>query len=196
MYPWQQPPSQPGWGGSPFNTGGPSPYGPPGYVPQPSGATAITAAVLSFLGAASNGVGALSMIYVWATWNTVVRYNDVSTGTYGGYFAFVALASAAVAAALTIGGIMLLRRRLIGRVIIAAGCGGVILMAIVNFAWAQSVLHGSGLRGLSGLGSGAFGLVLNLIMPSVTIALAFVPATTRWCLAGPPGLAAPPPSPW
>ena len=214
MNPWQQPPSQPSWGGSggqyPFNTpsggqypfnapsGGQYPFNapsgglPPGYLPQPSGATAITAAVLSFLGAAVNGLSALGSYLVFSGLFGYTRLD----GSVTPYFVLSGVVLVAIAAGLITGGIMLLRRRLIARIIIAVSCGVVILWAIVGFIWSQSWLHSYGVYDVSGFGSGVFGLALNLIMPITTMTLALVPSTTRWCLAGSPNLTPQPPSPW
>nr|WP_207949635.1 hypothetical protein [Mycobacterium eburneum] len=211
MNPWQ-PPGQPGWGPptppgpygpppgqyGPPPVGGPypgAPYPPPGYPgAAPSGGTAIAAAVLSFLGAVASGVGVIgTAIALSAPW---AKY--ASTG----YFAFSALVSLALAAALTTGGILLLRRRLVGRTVIAGACAAAMLIALIGFAYGQHMLHnisseyGMPVNSAAGLGYGMGGLLFNLVMPAITMALALVPSTRLWCLASPARTGAPAPGPW
>ncbi|OHV04303.1 hypothetical protein [Mycobacterium talmoniae] len=178
--------------------GGPypgAPYPPPGYPgAAPSGGTAIAAAVLSFLGAVASGVGVIgTAIALSAPW---AKY--ASTG----YFAFSALVSLALAAALTTGGILLLRRRLVGRTVIAGACAAAMLIALIGFAYGQHMLHnisseyGMPVNSAAGLGYGMGGLLFNLVMPAITMALALVPSTRLWCLASPARTGAPAPGPW
>lgn len=193
MNPWQ-PPGQAGWGsptppgpyGAPPTPGAPyaaGPYPPPYPAAPPSGATTIAAAVLSFLGAASSAIGAIaSLAVLTASW---AKY--ASTG----YFAVSGLVSFALAAALVVGGVMLLRRQLAGRVVIAAACGVAMLLALIGFVYAQHLMaslsgqYGVPASGLSGMSShGVVSLLFDLLMPAVTMALALVPSTRLWCLAG------------
>ncbi|TDH57482.1 hypothetical protein [Mycobacterium talmoniae] len=223
--PWQGPPGQPGWGpnpgpnpygapagnpygqpanpygqvgnpygqaGNPYSPAAGTPYGQAGYPPlgaalQPSGATAITAAILSFLGSLVHGIGALGSLLGLAS--PLTKYSNVS----GGFFALLAVVSGAVAAGLLVGGIMLLRRQFTGRMVIAVSCGAVILMAIASYAFSEHLLRGYGVTGFT---SSAVGLLLNTVMPGVTMTLALVGPTRRWCLTKPPSLPAPPPGAW
>lgn len=200
MNPWQQPPNQSGWGTPPsqypYGSAPGSPYGQPsGYVPSPSGGTAITAAVLSFLGAAHQGLGGFGGLIGLITASSLSDYGGVSVGIYG----FQILVSLAIAAGLTVGGIMLLRRKLIGRIIIAVSCGLVIVLTIINFAFIQYLWNSYGLSGYSlrgGLLMGTPALALEIIMAGTTMTLALVPPTVRWCLSGPARMPMQPPGPW
>ncbi|MEZ0363886.1 hypothetical protein ACAG26_09335 [Mycobacterium sp. pUA109] len=147
---------------------------PPGYLSPPSRGTAITAGTLSVLGGLANGVGALSNIMLVGS--PELEAAGVSTG----YFGFVGLAGLVVAVGLLVGGIMLLRRRIGGRLIIVTACVIAILLIFVNFAYTQdfSQEHGVATAGNVPL------LIVGVIMPSVTAALALTSSTERWCLAG------------
>ncbi|MEZ0363889.1 hypothetical protein ACAG26_09350 [Mycobacterium sp. pUA109] len=164
--------------GQPSYPSGQAGYPPLGAaLPQPSGATAITAAILSFLGSLVHGIAAVGSLLGLAS--PLTRYSNVS----GGFFALLAVVSGGVAAGLLVGGIMLLRRRPTGRVVIAASCGAVILLAVASYAYSEHLLRGYGITGFT---SSPLGLLLNTVMPGVTMALALVPPTLRWCYAKPP----------
>ncbi|MEZ0363888.1 hypothetical protein ACAG26_09345 [Mycobacterium sp. pUA109] len=181
--PWQ---GQPGWGTPPPQY----PYGPqPGgypHQPPPSGATAITAAVMSFLGCAANGVGVISGVIV--IWSSLIGDSlAAAAGLNTGFFVFLALVSFVIAIALLVGAILLLRRKLAGRMVIAVACGIAMTMELVSFGYTQNAMHDYAFAAST---YGLPGLAVNLIMPAVTMTLALVPSTRRWCLARRP------PPPW
>ncbi|TDH57481.1 hypothetical protein [Mycobacterium talmoniae] len=187
MDPW---PGQPGWGTPPqypyrgYPYGHPPQPGPP--APPPSGATAITAAVLSFLGSAANGVGVISGVVV--VWSSLIGESlAAAAGLNVGFFVFLTLVSCVLAVALLVGGILLLRRKLAGRLVIAVACGIAIAMALISFGYTQNAMRDYAFAAST---YGLPGLALNLVMPAVTMTLALVPPTHRWCVARRP------PPPW
>lgn len=209
MHPWQHQPGQSGWnpsgwgpppGQHPLGTPGgypaPTPYGqrPPSYPPQPgpyppkpSGSTAITAAILSFLGAATHSLRAMGVAE-----GVAQQWSDVAGGAGGGLFAILALVMVADVVGLVVGGIMLLRHQLAGRIVIVVSCAVVIVLQIIIFAYAATALHSYGLLG--GFYGGS-GLLVHAVMAGVTIALALASPTRRWCVAGRQSAPSPPPPP-
>src|SRR5690625_3854031 len=125
-YPYSYPAHQPSPYPQPGQAPGYSPYSPypqPQYGgPAPSAGTAIAAALLSFLGAPANAPGALGTFAV----PTMAQFRGSGTGV----FVVLGTVSLAITVALLVGAILLLRRHLAGRLIIAVTCGVVIAMAL------------------------------------------------------------------
>lgn len=144
--------------------------------PAPSGGTAIGAAVLSFLGALANILGALGNFSV----ASMPQFHSQNTGL----FVVMGVVALAIAAALAVGGIMLLRRNLVGRMIIAIACGVVIVLALVGYLMAQALLNQAGLSASATMPSLLGRTIGSIVFPVVTMALALVPSTKNWCLAG------------
>ncbi|MEZ0363887.1 hypothetical protein ACAG26_09340 [Mycobacterium sp. pUA109] len=174
MNPWQQPPGQPGWPMPPTQ----QPYGQPGYPPppRPSGATAITAAVLSFLGCAIYAITAVLLLATVAR-----RRNRLPVdGTH--FLVFMGMVLSAVAVALLVGGVMLLCRRLSSRVILIITCATSVAMQIVALVFAELIR--SAHRHYDGpLHAAIIGIVVTAAIGVPTTIVALAPATKRWCLA-------------
>ena|ERR1700761_6422297 len=146
----------------------------PGQL-RPSGATAITAAVLSFLGAAANSSAAYYGIAVIARQlRSKYLYDTVMT------FA-LSLTGVIVAFTLLAGALMLLRRRLAGRTLIAVACGTAMLVQIS--ACASISDHEAMYPRLPFY---VIGGVMNVFMAALTMTLVLVGSTRRWCLAKQP----------
>ncbi|MCG5431016.1 hypothetical protein LV457_01720 [Mycobacterium sp. MYCO198283] len=217
MNPWDQggpPPHQGSWqpGGwqapEPRHTGYPYgpppayPYGPPpGYPygppnPPASGATAIVAAVLSFLGALANVLSAVDGFVSVAS----LREPRGAYGVeYPAWLAptgiIVSIAQLVLAVALVFGGVQLVRRRLNGRVVVAAAAGAAVLIQLVSLGFAAAAVKwardlsarydvGVDLGPLLTLSIGISAVMI--IFPIATGVLALLPATRRWCLSAPP----------
>ncbi|OHV04307.1 hypothetical protein [Mycobacterium talmoniae] len=147
---------------------------PPRYESPPSRGTALTAGTLSLLGGIANGLAAISNIML------VGSPELESAGLSTGYFGFVGLAAFVIAIALLVGGIMLLRRRSAGRLIIVTGCVGAVLLNLVNFAYSQDLSQKYGPE----IAIGVPRLVVGISVASVTAMLALAASTERWCRAG------------
>lgn len=173
----------------------PQPMYPP-LPPKPSGATAITAAVLAILGGAAALIGAVGgflgaaglAALESASESAAEAGVDAVGADLGGlpdwfasYLVGAGIADVVIAVLLVVGAIMLITKKSLGRMLVAAGCVLVILLGVVG-----SVL-------MSGIGSDAPAAVLmgngivtvvSLIFPVTTLILALVPSTARWCGAG------------
>ncbi|MBJ7289268.1 hypothetical protein [Williamsia sp.] len=173
----------PGYGpgpgyGPPQNYGPPSGYAqqyygsPQGYVPPPSSATAIIAAILAFLGGIAATVALIGDILI------VAAVTDVDGPSwFSGYAGFEGVISLVRLGLLVTGGVLLIRRRGVGRVLVLAGCALTIVMVIVGVIILASISVANGVPGVVGSGYGVF---LGLVFPAVTIVLLLVSPTTRW----------------
>ncbi|GGF38098.1 hypothetical protein [Williamsia phyllosphaerae] len=166
---------QPGYGqqqgyGQPPVWGQPG-YGPQqGYVAQPSSTVPTIAAVLAFLGALAAVVAIIGDI-------AIVSISDIDVpGWFVGYAATEGLVAVARLVVLVAGGVLLLRRRVLGRTLVLVGCGLTILTSIVALA----IVQGASVNGgPAAIGSGV-GTTIGLAFPIVTAVLVLNSATTRW----------------
>jgi len=179
-YPYSYPAHQPSPYPQPGQAPGYSPYSPypqPQYGgPAPSAGTAIAAAILSFLGALANALGALGNFAV----PTMAQFHGSGTGV----FVVLGMVSLAITVALLVGGILLLRRKLAGRLIIAVTCGVVIAMALIGYLMAQSLLNQAGVSAAETMPTLLGRTIGSIFFPALTMVLALVPSTKKWCLAG------------
>lgn len=151
--------------------------------PSPSGATAITAAVLSLFGAfvlvgiavplLVTAVGA--PIFMWAI--DEPASSGITPMTFGMLVVGILLAVATLLLAL--GGIKIIQRKRAGQPQVVMGS-----VIAAGFIVVQLVFVGFGVRSVEGFrGFGVFGIVvgvLELILAIATIVLAVVPSTGRW----------------
>ncbi|WP_207547231.1 hypothetical protein [Mycobacterium talmoniae] len=158
----------------------------PGY-PRPSGATAITAAVLSFLGCAIYVVASVSLLA------TVTRRRNRMPVDGTHFLVFVGVVSFAVAVALLVGGIMLLCRRLSGRIVLIITCATSIAMQIVALVFAE-LIRSAHKHYAAPLHAAIIGIVVTATIGAPIIIAASVAPTKRWCLAR--RASAPPPTVW
>lgn len=159
------------------------PYGPPPTSP-PSGVTGIIAGVLAGLGGAVNVVGGIFMAIGLA-----VMTSDSSFGIESGVWtALIAITMLNVIAGalLSIGTVMLLLRKMIGRWLVVAGCAVSIVSSVISLGMSSTVADYQ----ISGRGADAVGL----IFPIATLVLVLLPSTTAWIQAK-QNSAAPPPYP-
>ncbi|GBE64715.1 hypothetical protein MFM001_11770 [Mycobacterium sp. MFM001] len=172
-------PLQPGWGPPP------APY--PLYPPRrPGGATAIAAAVLSFLGSIAHAVVcALCVASIVLGYH--LNFKVVS------FFALLAVASLAAAVALSAGAVMLLRRRPGGGVTIVATCAAAIPVDFALFVLAELIHRANRHYYGQVVPMAAIGVVLTVVVGGLTIILAMAPPTKRWCRATQPSAPPPPP---
>ncbi|PXY21222.1 hypothetical protein [Prauserella muralis] len=136
-----------------------------------SGASALAAAALALIGAAIHLLGAIALLR---------RIGTVA----GEPIAMAGLAANVVLVALLLpGGVLLVRRRPAGRLLVALGSGFAVAYFATMVTWALgsgAADHefGTGTGALIGAGGAA---VLVLCVPAaVTLTLALVPATGRW----------------
>lgn len=163
-----------------------------------SGGTAITAAVLSFIGVLYNGfyaaLGAASLVGL-AALTSSPGTSAIDGGTVAGAVVLDILMTLGPIL-LLIGGIQLLRHRIGGRRMIVTGC---VLTIATQVAWALALFGlfelGSGIIGSTGTPDGtAFSQSFHTVATTqllitsapalgaiVTIVLALTPATRRWC---------------
>lgn len=150
----------------------PGAYPPPGMPSKPNGATGIIAGILGILG----GLWFLSGL-VWAVILTIGRIHpEVIIG---------GIVDLAVGVLLLIGGILLLRRKGTGRMLVVVGAGAAIIFGI-----ALVVLRAIGSDFVFGYGGvslvyGFLGLIVQLLIPAIaTIVLALIPPTGHWLAGG------------
>ncbi|WP_040787814.1 hypothetical protein [Nocardia paucivorans] len=172
--------------GHPVPPGYPAPagYGYP-YVPRPpSGGTAITAGILAIIGGVVSLLIAVSGIIAAfdrrdSSLATGARRRGSSSSSHSdvdvdidlsgidGLSLFLGVVAALVALLLLIGGIMLLRRSGIGRIMVIVGCSVYLLMIVVGIARV-----------------GAFAGPLSVFFPVLTLVMASSGSTKRWIEAG------------
>jgi hypothetical protein len=191
------------YGGMPPNVPYPQqPYGfQPGYgapVFSPPGGTAITAAVLSILGALSTFIGAC------VAWYAVSELTSMSEQRYGGgdsplsgwigVTTVVAVGDTVVAVVLLVGGVLLLRRSLAGRMTVIVGCAAVIVICVISFLAVLAMtgaLHaklGSEYSSAMGtmMGMSAVRTLGPILFAGATMVLALLKQTKEWCEYKPP----------
>ncbi|KZB87580.1 hypothetical protein [Amycolatopsis regifaucium] len=150
----------------------PGAYPPPGMALKPSGATGIIAGILAILG----GVWFLSGL-VWVLILLVDRVRS--------YYIVGGILDLAVGVVLLVGGILLLRRKRAGRMLVVIGAGaglffGIVLVVLRTTGMDVAYVFG----GVSAI-YGFLGLIVQLLIPAVaTIVLALLPPTGRWLAAG------------
>jgi hypothetical protein len=203
MNPWNQPQHPEGYGPPPQQPANPGQYGYqptplPQYPGQPgsntlsspssSGATAIAAAVLALLGCAAQGLGGIGVFAELsdissADWD---KARDVLPGWTRPYLMTAGVVAIAVAVALLVGGILLLRRRDGARMLIATSCVIVMVAAIAGLFFAldlKNTLDEHGYTGLVSMGSQLPAAIGGIVFPLVTLILVLMPSTKRWCAA-------------
>ncbi|MEV0249898.1 hypothetical protein AB0H76_25080 [Nocardia sp. NPDC050712] len=158
------------------------PYAGGGYAPgpaAPSGGTAITAGVLAALGAVSQLAGAAISL----TTSTVFTDSGLSdsdlTSQLRTLMTVTSVVSFLVAALLGGGAVLLFLRKAAGRILVAAGCGLVIVAQLANTVLMATLFADLDDDG-SVLAVAGLSAVFSLIFPIVTLVLALLPATARW----------------
>lgn len=161
-----------------------APSYPQGYgAPAPSGATAITASVLSLLGGAGQLFGAFTTVAALATISqaTSLLGTDGLPGWYGGTMTVTVIVQFALAAALLVGGGALLTRKLWARIVIAGACGVALALGIVGLLIAAAVSSHIPSEYATGQGFSMIIGIMGLIFPVATAVLALLPSTRQWC---------------
>ncbi|MGV0837055.1 hypothetical protein [Mycolicibacterium thermoresistibile] len=162
-------------------SGGYPPYGPP--PGPPSGATAVSAAVLAGLGAFANlGASLLALIGLFglAALANDPTYGDVDVpGAASALIVVLVLGSLICGVMLAVGTVLLLRRRMLGRWLVVAGCGIVLVQCLVGLV-VESTLSARYEYYQSGFGITA----LHMIFATITLVLVLLPSTTKWLQAG------------
>ncbi|MCW4354209.1 hypothetical protein ONR57_12955 [Hoyosella sp. YIM 151337] len=164
--------------------------------PQPSGATAIAAAVLALLGgcAAVLGIAAFVLMIVEGGFDRAFLLAGVTLselGWWGPYLAASQLANAVTAVLLISGAVALLKKKRSGQTWIVIGCLLVIVAQIAAMA-ATAALLGSvsaildpaiefGPLVQNAMVSTGIFTIVTLLFPILTLVLAASPSTTRWC---------------
>ena len=178
---------QPGYGQSAYGQGpyGQGAYGQPGGypTPRPSGGTAITAAVLSFLGGAAALFGIIANVVAVVAIAALSDLEASLPGWYTGVLVMSVIAEIILAVLLIWGGVAVLRHKMIGRLLVAGGCGVAIVFGLIGSIAGLAVeaqLRDDNIS--TGIGSGAFGFV-GLIFPVATMILVLVPPTAEWIAA-------------
>lgn len=162
-----------------------------GHAPSASGGAAIAAGVLALL---------LGAYQVWQTISSFLMLSlfTVSTSSLGDFgqlktiATISAFASLAATLALILGGILLLCRKTAGRGFIVAGCLIVIIVNVLTTGlylqwWGNAFGDASDHLAISDLGSDAGALIvavaINAAVPLLTMVLALLKSTKRWCQA-------------
>ncbi|WP_067836192.1 hypothetical protein [Nocardia lijiangensis] len=154
-------------------------YPPYGYVPPPSGGTAIMAGVLALLGGAYGGFTAISGFFALQRLEDVRRsIGSSATGPTETEFYAVVATSGGIAAMLLLGGILLLARKGAGRTLIVVACTLAVIQGFVSLG----VIEDAGM--LSESSAATVGLALGVSLPLLTGILAAVGSTARWVAAG------------
>ncbi|BBZ56681.1 MULTISPECIES: hypothetical protein [Mycobacteriaceae] len=164
-----------------YQQGYPQPGGYPGGFPggyppvpsaPPSGGTAVSAAVLSILGALANGGMGLSGL------SSIARVRSESAAAFpGGTYALAVMfcLSGVVAALLLLAGAtMLLMRKMPGRWLIVAGCVLVMAGTVISYGLHNAISEYEG--------GPRFG-VPALAFPILTLVLTLRPSTVAWLQA-------------
>ncbi|MDT5011482.1 MAG: hypothetical protein QOH57_3099 [Mycobacterium sp.] len=178
----------PGYGAGPqiypgYPAGAAPVYSPYGQSPSPSGGTAITAAVLSFLGTVAHALGAIMLLVAMSAVNDVPKARDLLPGWYGAFAIGSCVLNIALSVTLLVGGIQLLRHVGWSRMLLAGACAVAVVWRIVDVIATKSIydsLEKFGVDASARVG-GAAGTTLGLIFPIVTLVLVLLPLTKRWC---------------
>ena len=148
---------------------------PDGPQSPPSGVAAKTAGVMASVGAVVWGVFTYGDLLSLAHRSTdeIVRHNENSfsykpAGVWVGWPSLIEAVSATVL--LLAGAVALLRRRSVGRLLIVIGCGVVIAAIYCPLFLSYDYSFGDF------IGASVFAL-----FPILTMVLALVPSTRRWC---------------
>ncbi len=111
-------------------------------------------------------------------------------GDLGTLNAVSGVVNVSVAAALATGGVLLLRRMPVSRIVIAAGCVGSLLASIFTYVvgdpmWGhvEAAMHGVTSVDITRVGLGLSGVIRSSVLAVVIVVLVLMPSTTRW-LAG------------
>jgi hypothetical protein len=162
--------------------GGYTPYPNEGFVtPQPSGGTAITSAVLAIVGSIGQLLGAVGSLLAVTAFTDLKEFDDLP-GWTGTYFLVAGVVSLIAGVSLLTGAIMLLTKKISGRIWIGLGCVIVLVFGVAGFFAGEAIedSFSSSSSMPAGTGFGYVGLVF-LIFPIVTLVLAWLPATEKYC---------------
>ncbi|MEU8895101.1 hypothetical protein [Nocardia sp. NPDC048505] len=144
----------------------------------PSGGTAITAGVLACIGAVFQLIGGFANFFTSSQISSLDTGGDLESGftTLTMITGAVAILSALL---LGVGAVMLFTRRPVGRILIAAGCGLVIVMQILSNVLLATMFadidDDGSIMAIAGVSA-----LISLIFPVITMVLALLPSTARW----------------
>jgi hypothetical protein len=162
--------------------GGYTPYPNQGVVtPRPSGGTAITSAVLAIVGAIGQLLGAVGSLIAVTAFADLKEFDDLPGWTTP-YFLVAGTVSLVAGISLLTGAIMLLTKKLSGRIWIGLGCVIVLVFGVAGFIAGKAIedSFNSTTSMPAGTDFGYVGLVF-LIFPIITLVLAWLPATEKYC---------------
>lgn len=146
-----------------------------GYPPPPSapnGATGIIAGVLAGLGGLANTVGGIFMAIGLAALGS----DDSSLGDSVYWTPIIAIAVLNIVAGvlLSVGTVMLLLRKMIGRWLVVAGCAVSIVSSLISLGMTSMA------AGYTYAYTGKAFDAVGLIFPIATLILVLLPSTTAW----------------
>jgi hypothetical protein len=160
---------------------------PPMQPPAPSGATAITAAVLAGLGGFAHFFGGLIAAFGLATIMSEMTADSSAAIGDGAWTWLVTIVVLNVVSGLLllIGTVLLLLRKVAGRWLVIAGCAVSILSTLINFSLTPSNIGDYEYN--RGVGPDSVGLFFAV----ATIVLVVLPSTAAW-ISAKRNVAAPP----
>ncbi|MFC9893131.1 hypothetical protein ACFVMC_05515 [Nocardia sp. NPDC127579] len=147
---------------------------------KPGGGTAITAGVLASIGSLVHVVGGG---YSLATLSVLAdELGEIETSTLDQLRTFTILTSSVgllAGALLGVGAVTLFMRKPIGRILIASGCGLVIVMQLLSMTMMATMFGDLDDDGAIVAVAGVTG-VIGMIFPIITLVLVLLPPTARW----------------
>jgi hypothetical protein len=160
----------------------------------------MAAGILAFIAGADQVWSIPRLLHTASTYSETLRGLEDHTTSFHAFVVWLttkAAASAVAALALILGGAMVLAGKSLGRGLIIAGCAITIVHASVGWMVASSMLHWFAEIGADDYGLLWFNMpsrpafvLLSIVVPTVTVILALLPATRRWCQGIPTGAAA------
>jgi hypothetical protein len=160
----------------------------------------MAAGILAFIAGAYQVWSIPRLVHTASTYSGTLRGLEDHTTSFHAFVVWLtteAAASAVAALALILGGAMVLAGKSLGRGLIIAGCAIIIVHASVGWMIASSMLHWFAEIGADDYGLLWFSMpsrpaivLLSIVVPTVTVILALLPATRRWCQGIPTGAAA------
>ena len=160
----------------------------------------MAAGILAFIAGAYQLWCIPRLLHTRSTYSETLRGLEDYTTSFHAFVVWLtteAAAAAVAAIALILGGAMVLTGKSLGRGFVIAGCAITIIHTSVGWMIATSMLHWFAEIGADDYGLLWFNIpsrpaivLLSIVVPAVTVILALLPATRRWCQGIPAGAAA------
>jgi hypothetical protein len=151
----------------------------------------MAAGILAFVAGAYQGWSIPRLLHTASTYAETLRGLEDYTTSFHAFVMWLtteAVASAIAALALILGGAMVLAGMPLGRGFVIVGCAIAVIHSCVGWMIATSMLHWFAEIGADDYGLLWFNIpnrsaivVLSIVVPVVTVILAMLPATRRWC---------------